>query len=65
MRPSFKVAQGRRFLLGHPHDGRPGVHDLTLSFLRKKRDQTRRLAGVTPVDLGIPGIAVRSSAGRE
>ena len=39
--------------------------DLTLSFLRPKRDQTRRLARVAPVDLGIPGIAVRSEAGRE
>jgi site-specific recombinase XerC len=39
--------------------------DLTLSFLRQKRDQTRRLARVAPVDLGIPGISQRSAARRE
>ncbi|MCX4970867.1 site-specific integrase [Streptomyces sp. NBC_00654] len=39
--------------------------DLTLSFLRQKRDQTRRLARVAPVDLGIPGIAPRSAARRQ
>ncbi|MFC9431995.1 hypothetical protein [Streptomyces sp. NPDC056987] len=39
--------------------------DLTLSFLRQKRDQTRQLATVAPVDLGIPGIAPRSAARRE
>lgn len=38
--------------------------DLTLSFLRQKRDQTRRLARAAPVDPGIPGIAVRSAARR-
>ncbi|MEU7004588.1 recombinase [Nonomuraea sp. NPDC046570] len=30
--------------------------DLTLSFLRQKRDQTRRLAKVAPVDLGMPSV---------
>ena len=39
--------------------------DLTLSFLRQKRDQTRRLARVAPVDLGLPGIALRSATRRE
>lgn len=28
--------------------------ELTLSFLRQKRDQTRRLARIAPVDLGMP-----------
>jgi len=35
---------------------RPGI-DLTLTFLRAKRDETRRLARVAPVDLGIPQLA--------
>ncbi|MFI9591154.1 tyrosine-type recombinase/integrase [Nonomuraea sp. NPDC052265] len=30
--------------------------DLTLTFLRQKRDQTRRLARIAPVNLGIPTI---------
>ena len=30
--------------------------DLTLTFLRQKRDQTRRLARIAPVNLGIPGM---------
>jgi hypothetical protein len=30
--------------------------DLTLSFLRQKREETRRLARIAPVDLGIPAI---------
>ncbi|TMR95084.1 recombinase [Nonomuraea basaltis] len=30
--------------------------DLTLTFLRQKRDQTRRLAGVAPIHLGMPGM---------
>jgi hypothetical protein len=30
--------------------------DLTLTFLRQKRDQTRRLARIAPTDLGIPGM---------
>jgi hypothetical protein len=30
--------------------------DLTLTFLRQKREQTQRLARIAPVDLGIPGI---------
>jgi hypothetical protein len=30
--------------------------DLTLTFLRKKREETKRLARIAPVDLGIPGV---------
>jgi hypothetical protein len=30
--------------------------DLTLTFLRQKRDQTRRLARIAPTDLGMPGV---------
>ena len=30
--------------------------DLTLAFLRQKRDQTRRLARIAPTHLGIPGM---------
>ncbi|MFI6742920.1 hypothetical protein ACIBI9_59370 [Nonomuraea sp. NPDC050451] len=30
--------------------------DLTLTFLRQKRDQTRRLAKVAPIHLGMPGL---------
>jgi site-specific recombinase XerC len=30
--------------------------DLTLAFLRQKRDESRRLSRIAPVDLGIPGI---------
>jgi hypothetical protein len=29
--------------------------DLTLSFLRQKRAETRRLALITPVEIGMPG----------
>ena len=32
--------------------------DLTLTFLRQKREETKRLARIAPVDLGIPVIAV-------
>jgi len=39
--------------------------DLTLSFLRQKRDQTRRLARVAPVDLGMPGAPTAPAARRE
>ena len=41
------------------HEGWPGEIegiDLTLTFLRQKRDQTRRLARIAPVNLGIPGM---------
>ena len=31
--------------------------DLTLTFLRQKRQETTRLARITPVDLGMPVIA--------
>jgi hypothetical protein len=30
--------------------------DLTLTFLRQKREDTRRLARLAPVGLGMPGI---------
>jgi hypothetical protein len=30
--------------------------DLTITFLRQKRDQTRRLAKVAPFNLGMPGV---------
>ena len=30
--------------------------DLTLAFLRQKRDQTRRLARIAPTDLGMPAV---------
>ena len=30
--------------------------DLTLTFLRQKRDQTRRLARIAPLDLGMPDM---------
>jgi integrase len=36
--------------------------DLTLTFLRQKRDQTRRLARVAPVDLGMPGAIHQGTA---
>jgi hypothetical protein len=32
--------------------------DLTLTFLRQKREETKRLTRIAPVDLGIPVIAV-------
>jgi hypothetical protein len=35
--------------------------DLTLTFLRQKRDQTRRLARSAPVSLGTPGVIPGSS----
>jgi hypothetical protein len=31
--------------------------DLTLTFLRQKREETKRLARTTPVELGIPIVA--------
>jgi hypothetical protein len=31
--------------------------DLTLTFLRQKREETKRLARVAPVELGIPVVA--------
>ncbi|MGW4411977.1 recombinase [Nonomuraea sp. NPDC004702] len=36
--------------------------DLTLTFLRQKRDQTRRLARVTPTHLGMPSIPGQGEA---
>jgi hypothetical protein len=38
--------------------------DLTLAFLRQKRDQTRRLARVAPVALGMPGALCGGSSAR-
>lgn len=38
--------------------------DLTLTFLRQKREDTRRLAHVAPVGLGMPGIRLPRRAGR-
>jgi hypothetical protein len=35
--------------------------DLTLTFLRQKRDPTRRLARIAPVSLGMPGVIPGSS----
>lgn len=31
--------------------------DLTLAFLRQKREETKRLARIAPVDLGTPVVA--------
>jgi hypothetical protein len=36
--------------------------DLTLQFLRSKREETKRLARITPIDLGIPGVPSKDSA---
>lgn len=36
--------------------------DLTLSFLRQKRDETRRLARIAPIDLGMPAAPPRLAA---
>jgi hypothetical protein len=35
--------------------------DLTLTFLRQKRDQTRRLARIAPTNLGMPGVLATGS----
>lgn len=54
--------QARRGLAAH--EGWPGEiegTDLTLTFLRQKRDQTRRLARIAPVSLGMPGVITGSS----
>ena len=37
--------------------------DLTLTFLRQKRDQTRRVARIAPTDLGMPGVLSARSPG--
>jgi hypothetical protein len=31
--------------------------DLTLTYLRQKREETKRLTRIAPVELGIPGVA--------
>ncbi|MFI7114574.1 recombinase [Nonomuraea sp. NPDC050227] len=36
--------------------------DLTRTFLRQKRDQTRRLARVAPTHLGMPGMPTPGEA---
>jgi len=36
--------------------------DLTLTFLRQKREQTQRLARIAPVDLGIPSVLPAGSS---
>jgi hypothetical protein len=33
--------------------------NLTLTFLRQKREESKRLARITPVELGIPIVAAR------
>ena len=35
--------------------------DLTLTFLRGKREDARRLARITPVDLGLPAMPTAPS----
>lgn len=35
--------------------------DLTLAFLRQKREETQRLTRIAPIDLGIPGIPSKES----
>jgi hypothetical protein len=35
--------------------------DLTLSFLRQKREEARRFAKIAPVDLGMPALRGRPS----
>jgi len=37
--------------------------DLTLTFLRQKREQTQRLARIAPADLGMPGIPPAAAHG--
>jgi len=39
--------------------------DLTLTFLRQKRDETQRLARITRVNLGIPSVQSVPPARRE
>jgi hypothetical protein len=48
--------QARRSRAGHEGWlGEVEGLDLTLTFLRQKREQTKRLTHLAPVDLGIPG----------
>jgi len=35
--------------------------DLTLTFLRQKREQTQRLTRIAPIDLGMPGLRPAAS----
>jgi hypothetical protein len=39
--------------------------DVTLAFLRQKREESRRLSRIAPVDLGIPGIPAQRACGRD
>jgi hypothetical protein len=39
--------------------------DLTLTFLRDKREETQRLARITPVNFGIPSVRSAPPARRE
>lgn len=36
--------------------------DLTLTFLRRRREETRRLTRIAPVELGIPALSPRAPA---
>lgn len=36
--------------------------DLTLTFLRQKREETKRLARIAPINLGMPGSLVAASS---
>jgi hypothetical protein len=36
--------------------------DLTLTFLRQKREKTERLARIAPLNLGMPGSLVAASS---
>lgn len=36
--------------------------DLTLTFLRQKREETRRLAHIAPVSFGMPALSPRAPA---
>jgi signal transduction histidine kinase len=35
---------------------------IALQFLRTKREETKRLARIAPIDLGIPGVPSKDSA---
>lgn len=49
--------QGRRCRASHQGWlGEVEGLDLTLTFLRQKREQTKRLTRIAPIGLGIPGI---------
>jgi len=63
-RPGFQAASFtphgfRRLLAIDLVNG--GLVDLTLTFLRQKREQTQRLTRIAPIDLGIPGLRPAAS----